>query len=302
MGSSYLQGFAWYQQLPRGFSCTVSAPSPSLRAASIYTHRLPQATACLIDLCENPVLSMAIGVGGAIERTIEGRRERAALGCYDLTLTPAGVACDWHWQGTVLDIVDIHIPTAVLEQLGQEHGDFRGGGLNFKPTLALKDEGLSLLIRGLLHEAPWRSGCAMLHDTFTSHLVAKLLGREHLLVTLPGTRRSTLGQPALARVKDYIETHLAQDLCLDELAALVGVSRFHFLRLFKTTVGVTPHVYLSERRMVQAARLLRDSQAPVIEIAAACGFDDPSYFAARFRRHVGVTPMLYRRVERGEGG
>src|SRR3546814_9283188 len=92
-----------------------------------------------------------------------------------------------------------------------------------------------------------------------------------------------------------------QDLTLTELAESAGFSRFHFLRAFRREVGVTPHAYLTGRRIAAAKRLLDGDQA-LSEVALACGFYDQSHFSRSFKGCSGVTPGQYRRGLRAAAG
>lgn len=66
------------------------------------------------------------------------------------------------------------------------------------------------------------------------------------------------------------------------------------LRCFRATIGTTPIRYLREYRIEQAANRLSNSQASIADIAAACGFQDISYFTKTFREMKGLTPKAYR--------
>lgn len=109
-------------------------------------------------------------------------------------------------------------------------------------------------------------------------------------------RRRLLGGEAgpVQRARHRIEALYMQDLTLDELAQEARLSRYHFLRAFRREVGVTPHAYLTSRRIVAAKRLLAGDQ-PLSEVALACGFYDQSHFSRAFKGCTGVTPGQYRR-------
>ena len=77
---------------------------------------------------------------------------------------------------------------------------------------------------------------------------------------------------------------------LDGLAALAGVSTDHFARAFHQSVGAPPHTYLLRRRLEQVERMLKDTHAPLSEIAQATGFSDQSHLARHFRRWAGMSP------------
>ncbi len=99
----------------------------------------------------------------------------------------------------------------------------------------------------------------------------------------------------LRRVTDFMIERAADDLALDELAALVDLSAKHFARAFRQSTGVPPHRWLIERRIDRAKELLAESDHSLAEIALACGFSDQSHFTAAFRKAVGATPGGYRR-------
>jgi transcriptional regulator GlxA family with amidase domain len=75
---------------------------------------------------------------------------------------------------------------------------------------------------------------------------------------------------------------------------MAGLSTHHFARSFHETVGMPPHGYLLSRRLDRAERMLRQTQLPLSEIAAATGFSDQSHLARHFRRRTGTSPRLAR--------
>ena len=96
-----------------------------------------------------------------------------------------------------------------------------------------------------------------------------------------------------------IEARCAAPLSLDDLAASVGQSSFHFLRVFRRATGVTPHQYLIGARLRRAARMLATTERPVTEIAYDAGFEDLSNFVRTFHRVIGRAPREYRRGDQG---
>ncbi|MFG1605391.1 helix-turn-helix domain-containing protein [Actinoplanes sp. NPDC049265] len=87
---------------------------------------------------------------------------------------------------------------------------------------------------------------------------------------------------------------LADDITVEELAALVDVSRFHFIRVFARSTGHTPYQYLRRIRMRTGAELLRTTAHPVARIAGICGYRSAGQFAAAFRKEFGVSPTRFR--------
>ncbi len=108
-------------------------------------------------------------------------------------------------------------------------------------------------------------------------------------------QRGGLSPRHLRRARDFIVEHLAEDICLDDLAELTGLSCKHFVRAFKQSTGLPPHQYLIAQRVEAAKRRLVNAGASLADIAIQCGFTDQSHFTATFRKAVGVPPGTWRR-------
>jgi AraC family transcriptional regulator len=98
----------------------------------------------------------------------------------------------------------------------------------------------------------------------------------------------------LKQVQDYIEENLADEIAIEDMAALIHMSQFHFARAFKASTGESPHKYLTQRRIERAKVLLSVTKLPVAEVAYRVGFSNQSHFTAHFRKVTGVTPKDYR--------
>ncbi|MCK5148886.1 AraC family transcriptional regulator [bacterium] len=93
-------------------------------------------------------------------------------------------------------------------------------------------------------------------------------------------------------VKEHLDEYYNQNISLKTLSTLTELSPFYLLRLFKKEVGTTPHVYLTQRRIIKAKQLLTAGDS-LCEVANKTGFVDQSHFTHRFRDIVGVTPGQY---------
>lgn len=107
----------------------------------------------------------------------------------------------------------------------------------------------------------------------------------------------------LHRVTQHIEAHCHEDLRLADLARLCQLSPSYLSRIFKRETGITLQQYINQVRIEKARRLLLGSDARIVDIALALGFEDQSYFTKVFRRVAGQTPMQYRagRMHRDAG-
>ena len=85
-----------------------------------------------------------------------------------------------------------------------------------------------------------------------------------------------------------------KDLTIEKLATEACLSPFHFARAFKAATGVTPHGYLTDRRIEKAKSWISEGRLPLAEIAHLCGFSSSAYFTKWFKRLVRATPGAYR--------
>jgi transcriptional regulator GlxA family with amidase domain len=102
----------------------------------------------------------------------------------------------------------------------------------------------------------------------------------------------------MRRVLDHVDAHLSEGMDLAELAAVAGISVFHFAREFKHSTGVTPHFHLRQKRVERAQDMLARTDLPLTQIALAAGFFDQSHLARHFRQMVGRTPTEFRAAQR----
>jgi len=131
-------------------------------------------------------------------------------------------------------------------------------------------------------------------QVFASRFVEVVSGRPHRPVATPARDRRRAVETAL-----WIDAHSHQQIDLEQAAGQAGISPFHFLRLFSSVLGVTPHQYLVRSRLRHAARLLADNDIPVTDVAYDVGFGDLSNFVRTFHRAAGVSPRRFREGSRG---
>jgi AraC family transcriptional regulator len=110
------------------------------------------------------------------------------------------------------------------------------------------------------------------------------------------TTRRGLSQRVLALACTYMEDNLGENFTLDQLARAVGISRFHFSRLFRVSTGASPMGYSLRLRIERAKAMLLQSDRRISEIAVTLGFVDQSHFSRTFRRITGVSPGEYIRM------
>ena len=99
---------------------------------------------------------------------------------------------------------------------------------------------------------------------------------------------------AIEQCKQFIEQHYMEPIGLKEMAEVAGQSRFHFSREYERRLGITPVRYLTEVRVAQAVKLLLSTELNQEEIAQRTGFSNANYFGKVFRKHMGMSPGLFR--------
>lgn len=112
-------------------------------------------------------------------------------------------------------------------------------------------------------------------------------------------RQHGLAPWQVKKVTQYMRDNLGAEITLQELANILGVSRFHFCSAFRRATGATPHGHLTRLRMDMACRLLDGTPLLIGDIASAVGYATLASFSTAFHKHTGVTPRQYRSLRRG---
>lgn len=187
------------------------------------------------------------------------------------------------------ECLSFQLTSELVESIGGDAAVWQVGGVPPLPELAMFGE---------LGQAAVCGHCSLGLDEIGMMLVARFVDvvaqRNRAAVTVSARDRRHAIEMAL-----WIEQQAYQPLDLDTMARQTGFSPFHFLRLFRRVVGVTPHQYLVRCRLRHAARLLAGSDRAVTEVALEVGFADLSNFVRTFHRAAGVAPGSFRKASRG---
>jgi AraC family transcriptional regulator len=197
------------------------------------------------------------------------------------------------------------IPWTAFDEVTSELGRPRIDALNRRIGVEHRDETMLGLARAL---NPVLSRPERATALFTDHVFLAMV--THLAVTYGGlktgdqhtqaaTKHRLLSPIEERRVTSRLLDDLAGDTSLSELAALCGRSRSHFIRAFKQSTGMPPHRWLLMQRVKRAKDLLCKTNAPIAEIALACGFSDQSHLTRVFSKAFNVSPGAWRRQWRG---
>jgi AraC family transcriptional regulator len=234
---------------------------------------------------------IACGVSGFPlgERWLDGKPRRETRSQGGIAIIPKGIAHRCNWNGPAQFMV-LAIEPALLFQFGQDWVNC--DRIELIPHFMTKQDALIQGIFCALREEIESSkiGGYLLIDSLKTTLAIHLL--RNYCTTKPklSSYADGLSKSTLQQVTEYINEHLHQDVKLNELAAIAQMSPYHFLRLFKQSLGVTPHQYILQRRIEKAKCLLQHGELSIADVAARVGFCDQSHFTRYFKRIVGVTP------------
>jgi AraC family transcriptional regulator len=207
---------------------------------------------------------------------------------------PKGSMSSWDVRDD-LSFVHLYCSDDHLRYLVEQTWDRSPAVIELEERTFEEDPQITLLYRHFLLSSQWQENSNQLMLSSAANLLLAHLVKNytHLQWALP-TVRGGLAPHILNRVKDYIHTHLAEPLLLPELAALAQLSEFHFARMFRQSMGLAPHQYIMNARLIHAENLLKTSQMNITAIALECGFSSTSHFSNRFKSVRGITPSALR--------
>ena len=225
----------------------------------------------------------------------QGRRTRRVVqGPGEMLLVPSGEK--GQARNTVPgEVLHLLVRPALVHRTAQEMGVRRtelvGGAEIDDPRL--RHLGLALREEARTGGASGPLFAECLITALAAHLVTQYGTAASAAAPVELTGRLSAVQ--LGRVSEYVHDNLGGTLTLAEIAAVAGVSPFHFARQYKQATGETVHQFVLRSRVDAAARLLRWNTLSVGQIAAEVGFAQQSHLAAHFKRVIGLSPLKYRR-------
>jgi AraC family transcriptional regulator len=262
-------------------------------SAAIWTSDHPVEICGSADLSTD-VLSMALRPYGCEAWADRKKLPFERCPTSSLQIMPAAATPRAYFRESI-ELLHVYFPHEKLAEMAS----VAPGALELKDPLTKVDPEISTTCHKLARELT--SDCAMsqLHfDALTTSIGVQLVRRwsNHGLRAKPF--QGGLPPARLRRIEEFLMAHLADDIGLDDLAAIADLSAKHFARAFRQSTGAPPHRWLIERRIERGKELLAASDHSLAEIALACGFADQSHFTAAFRKAVGATPGAYRRALR----
>ena len=231
-------------------------------------------------------------VGGYCEPRLNLNRStaRSRFGAGHATFAPSDMTV-WGYTDGLQSIRELRMSFAakVLESI---LGDELDLAKTDTPVLLLYDEKIARCAELLAEECQEPSNGGTLYDeSLTTALTATLFSRRNAQIQ----RANGLSRWQLRRATEYLEAHMTQDVSLEEMAKLVGLSQSQFARSFKISTGMPPYKWSLNARIKRAQEHLLLGRESIAFIALQTGFADQSHFTKTFRHATGATPKDWQR-------
>jgi AraC family transcriptional regulator len=213
-----------------------------------------------------------------------------------VTVIPAGSTSRWDIHHP-MNVVQLYLPQETLDRISGEADKVAPGDL--LERTAHPDPTTSRLLMSAADFLDSREPLdalfrQQLTDLLATRLLASHAGSSATFQPVMGGLSPTVLRHAIERLRSDNDA----DVSLAALASDAGLSRFHFCRTFKESTGLSPHAWLRQHRLEQAMKMLRDTDASVVSVAAALGYASQTAFAAAFKKLTGETPSNWRRRSR----
>lgn len=233
-----------------------------------------------------------------VTRTGDGQRQEALAQGGTSWLVPAGTQESLLELDGAMEALHLFLPPALVENSALADYDLDpdkvrlayAGGFADPLLLQIGNAFRTMLDRGA------QPTDRLFADGMQSALAAHLLATYTIDRWQPPARAPSLDPKRLQRVLDFVESRIASDIRLDDLAAEACLSPFHFTRLFSEATGLSPHRYVTERRVQAARDKLALNHSSLVEIALDTGFGSQANFIRVFRKVTGLTPGQYRNI------
>jgi AraC family transcriptional regulator len=251
------------------------------------------------DFPKFPSHLFALRLGDACNVTAEvgGRPYRGVKTRGSIGIIPADTASSWSCK-KANPLALLWLPAETLKDAAREIYEDALTSVAIEGAANVRDVRLERLMGIMIDELhrPFHPAQRLVYDATSLALAAHVLRSFGLTKTKAPKAAAHLRPHAFRQVVQYIDDNLTSKITLAELASVAGVSRFHFVKLFRNTIGLTPMAYIERTRVRRAQQMLRRHELSIAEVASVLGFFDQSHFARCFRTWTGASPGAYRRA------
>lgn len=210
----------------------------------------------------------------------------------NLCITPAGQPVSAEWTGK-LDNLGMFLNADFVSKTATENGF--SPNVEFVEVFKKQDPLIQTIALTLLDTSEKADALGNLFaDSLIQSLTLHFLTNYTNAATIPALSSGGLAGYRLNRVLEFIDANLENDISLNELAEVAGLSAFHFSRAFRKSTGKTPQQYVMQQRLERAKLLLARPELAIVEVSLRSGFKNQSHFTSWFRKYTSFTPKLWR--------
>lgn len=242
----------------------------------------------------SPRHTICINVGKPVqlEQAVDGQNETVYSVPGDLAIYPAYASQQFRWDKEA-EFFNLFLEPSFLTTVGYEV--FGSDRLELIPHLASLFDPLVGQIGFALKTSLEIDGknSNLYADSIAYALVVHLLSRYSTNSRQIKTITGGFTQQQWKQIADFIDTNLARNISLTELAKILQLSPYHFAHLFKKSTNTSPHQYLIRCRIERAKQLIVMGNLSLAAIAQTVGFASQGHFTYHFKRLVGVTPKVF---------
>ena len=259
-------------------------------ALSVFDYRCTAgpADAPFVELHERCSLSYVRR--GSFGYRVRGRTHELVAGAFVVGRCGDEYMCTHDHHACGDECLSFQFSPALVETIGDDPGVWRTGSVPPLPELVVVGE-----LGQAASEGRSDVGLDEVGHLIAARFVELVSGQRRLPAKASARDRSRMSETAL-----WMDANAHETIDLDGAAEQAGLSPFHFLRLFRAVLGVTPHQYLLRCRLRHAAGLLADEALSITQIAYEVGFADLSNFVRTFRNAAGVSPRDFRKAAKGD--
>ncbi|WP_414573090.1 helix-turn-helix domain-containing protein [Nostoc sp. CCY 9925] len=243
--------------------------------------------------CNDHLLCLLLSDGNQQKMTRIGEQESETSQIKgDFWICPAKTSGLWAWNSTDESLMFL-IDPLFLSRTAEQVSGLDASYVELLSTIGARDPHIEAIAHLFQAELDMTGiGESLYTESLMQVLIIHLL--RHYCTLKPKIQHigESFPKHRLQPVLDYIHSYLDRPLHLAELAAVAGMSQYHFCRLFKQSIGIAPYQYVLQQRMEKAKELLRQGKHKIAEISLLVGCTDQSRFARQFKKHFGVTPGL----------
>lgn len=272
---------------------TVTSPERGWDGVAVRGYRYRASDVEVPAMRDYMVVAYRRGVT-SMRRRIDGRWSERTVRPGDVSLLTRAADSHWVWPEDI-EVVHVYLTQDELAGTCRQMYERDVCDVRLRDEVKAEDPSIHHTVLLIADEAAQAgAGSGLLVQSLACQLAVHILRRHADVVFREPPDHDGLTPAQERAVRDFVAEHLAERVSLDDLAATVSLSRFHFARRFRCSTGQSPYEFVIAQRVGKARAMLSRTNIPLTDVAASCGFADQSHFTRVFKAQVGTTPGRFR--------